>query len=218
MFAGVDDSPNLLDLVTSSGQEPTLDGTPPDLDSLSLKCIDVNLKGVYYTTYLALHYFRLEPTHSEAEATSRTKSLTFVSSLAGYMDDTHDSIYTASKFGLRGLFRSIRDRAAAELGIRCNLIAPWAIKTPMTAPIVKMLEQFGIQEGKGVSFAPLDGPAEAAVMFAVDESLVGRAIATMPEGNIDLGDDSKGQWAEPILNELIKARKAAGDLVASVGD
>lgn len=103
IFAGVDNGPNLVGHVGRLDAE----GEPKPPSTAEL---DVNLKGSLYTSALALHYFRGEA------GQGRDKSLIFVSSLAGYIDETHNSVYTASKFGTRGLWRSTRVRAGAEMG------------------------------------------------------------------------------------------------------
>lgn len=154
MFAGVDRGSHLIDHINA--MDVGADPTPPKTTEF-----DVNLKGALYTTTLALHYFRLSPKGAKEPTQARDKSLIFVASLAGYIDDTHNSVYTASKFGMRGLWRGIRARAAADLGVRCNLIAPWAIKTPMTAPILQVMDKMGIKEGAGITFASEETVVEA---------------------------------------------------------
>lgn len=163
MFAAIDNQPNMVDLVNASPE------TPVKPDTLHL---DVNLTGVVYTSYLALHYMRQSVKEGEELP---DKSLLFISSMAGYLENTHNSFYTASKFGCRGLFRSFRARASAELGVRCNLIAPWLIKTPLTAPIVKGLKQYGIQEGHGITFADPQVLVDAAMKCFADRSVSGAA-------------------------------------------
>ena len=170
MFAGVDRGAHVIDQMTATDTD--VDPSPPRTQEL-----DVNLKGALYTTALALHYFRLPPegggkgTHSQGEG----KSLIFVSSMAGYIDDAHNTAYTASKFGVRGLWRSIRARAGAEMGVRCNSIAPWAVKTPMTAPILEAMDQMGIKEGAGITFATEETVVQAVVRCIGDGSVSGKS-------------------------------------------
>lgn len=164
MFAAVDNQPNIIDLVIASSKEQIC---KPDTSNL-----EVNLIGVFYSSYLALYYLQ----HSAQRGTERTdSSLLFISSLAGYLDDSHNTTYTASKFGTRGLFRSLRGRAGAELGIRCNLIAPWAMKTPMTDPLLERMEQHGIKEGKGVTFADHRTLVEVVFKCLADCSISGQS-------------------------------------------
>jgi 5'-hydroxyaverantin dehydrogenase len=168
MFAGVDRGTHLVDQIAATDTDA--DPSPPRTTEL-----DVNLKGALYTTTLALHYFRLPSKGGKDSPREKDKSLIFVSSLAGYIDDTHNSVYTASKFGMRGLWRSIRARAAAEMGVRCNLIAPWAVKTPMTAPILEAMDQIGIKEGAGITFATEETVVQAVVRCIGDESVSGKS-------------------------------------------
>ncbi|KIW25290.1 uncharacterized protein PV07_08482 [Cladophialophora immunda] len=216
-FAAVDPMENLIDHVkatTSSGQEVTLERPPV---APSLKCLEINLKGTYYSAALALHYFQLKPPQplpsSSAPSTTPTKALVFISSLAGYLDDDHSIAYTTSKFGTRGLFRALRRRIRDEMGVRVNLVAPWAIKTPMTAPILEALQGMGIEDGKGITFASKETCAQAVGRIALDETLHGRAFAIMPEGAFDIKDDIEGGYGGEELKVLMAWRKAAGDFL-----
>lgn len=162
MFAAIDKGGHLVDRIQASGPD-----VEPQLPSTAE--LDVNLKGTLYTTSLALHYFR-----QQGDAPPRDKSLIFVSSLAGYIDDTHNTVYTASKFGVRGLWRGIREKASTDMAVRCNLIAPWAIKTPMTEPILGMLDSLGIKEGEGITFASEETVVQAVVRCVGDTSISGK--------------------------------------------
>ena len=192
--------------------------------------LDVNLRGALYTTTLALQYLRLPDKGDKIATQAHGKSLIFVSSLAGYIDDTHNTVYTASKFGMRGLWRGIRARAA-EIGVRCNLIASWAIKTPMTAPLLEVMGQMGIKEGAGITFAGEDTVVQATMRCISDTSVSGefpvrddvdqdkklnrlsRAFPVVPEGFLDIGDDIDGGYAGVVLQQLMKTRKEAGDFL-----
>ena len=169
IFAGVDNTGHLIDQVNSV--EVSSDRDPPPPSTISL---EVNNKGTFYTTYLALHHFRFQPQGTQPSA-SHDKSLIIVSSLAGYIDDTHNTQYTASKFGARGIFRAVRQRAYAEMGVRVNLIAPWAIKTPMTEPLLATMSTMGIAEGKGITMAKSETCVEAVGRCAVDSSTSGKS-------------------------------------------
>ncbi|EXJ69184.1 uncharacterized protein A1O5_07220 [Cladophialophora psammophila CBS 110553] len=210
-FAAVDPLENLIDQVKAS-REVALESPPL---APSLKCLDINLKGSYYSGALALHYFQLKPQIPPAPSASAavTKALIFISSLAGYLDDDHSIAYTTSKFGTRGLFRALRRRARDEMNTRVNLVAPWAIKTPMTAPIIKALEGMGIEDGRGITFASKETCAQAVGRIALDETLHGRAFAIMPEGAFDIKDDIEGGYGGEELKVLMSWRKAAGDFL-----
>ena len=110
-FAGVDDTGPLVDYVAASTDIPA----PP-----SIKAIEVNVKGTCYTTTLALHFLRPKPSNAPVNS----KSLLIVSSMAAYVDDTHNTSYTTSKSALRGLLRSTRTAAHSQLNIRINALCP----------------------------------------------------------------------------------------------
>jgi 5'-hydroxyaverantin dehydrogenase len=97
----------------------------------SIKVIDVNLSGTYYTASLAAHYFQVTSSAPGESGHGYAKCLIFMSSLLGYIAGARFSAYGATKFGVRGLWKSSRADLEA-LGIRSNLIAPWFIPTPMT--------------------------------------------------------------------------------------
>jgi NAD(P)-dependent dehydrogenase (short-subunit alcohol dehydrogenase family) len=89
------------------------------------KTLGVNLHAVRRVTVAALPYLR----------TGQGKSIVNVASIAGLrgMDSPLDA-YQVSKAALVSLSRSIALRLAPE-GIRCNVVCPGAILTPMIAPL-----------------------------------------------------------------------------------
>ncbi|KAL4748266.1 hypothetical protein BDW72DRAFT_180890 [Aspergillus terricola var. indicus] len=165
-FAGVDRTGHLVDHVAAA--EVSLDGPPPPMPSLGP--IEVNLKGTFYTATLALHYFRLP------SSTRVSRSLTIVSSLAGYVDDTHSTAYTASKFGSRGLFRAIRQQAHSQLDVRVNAICPWAMQTPMIESALQRMADFGILPGKGITMVPHNVLTQALGRIIGDETIAGTTV------------------------------------------
>lgn len=120
VFEGVDVTGHLIDHIFST--EATLDGPNPPIPILV--SIEVYLKGAFYTAIFALHYLRVGSGDSVGDTGSVSKSLIIVSSLAGYIDDTHSSAYTASKFRSQGLFPAIRAQTHQQLNIRVNAICP----------------------------------------------------------------------------------------------
>lgn len=146
--------------------EPSLDA---DLSPPNTRNFDVNLTGVYYSSWLALYYMRLKPVDGSLPG---DKSLILVSSIGGYMDSPKASTYPASKFGVRGLFRSTRARTM-EIGIRCNLLAPWFVDTPLIAPVKNSMKARGIEMSKVLAFATMESCVEAATYCATDAGLHG---------------------------------------------
>jgi len=160
--AGISGSPVKLWL-----DNPDLDenGDPkPIMDKH--KVVDVNLDAVFNTTHLALHYFRKYPGRKELD-----KQIVFVSSMAGYASITGGLGYCTSKWGVRGLFRSLRD-AHGILGennpvLRCNLIGPGFIKTPMTKPY------WELEEKGQLKFASAGDVADVVLRLCADRNIIG---------------------------------------------
>jgi 5'-hydroxyaverantin dehydrogenase len=193
--AGVMSEQNVFDM--SLGTTPSLDGPPPPEPGF-LGC-DVNLHSVYNTCYLATHYFRLP-----RGADTYKPSIILLASLAGYVGYPSSSTYSMSKFGVRGLFYGIRDRATRETpAVRVNLVAPWFIETPMTASEDFKASEAGILLG-AMGFAPMDRVVAAVLQFAADERLHGRAAGIFPLANEDLGDDLEGAYSGMVLQKHMK--------------
>lgn len=175
LYAGVlGTANNMVDLLLENGS-PSLDLTPP---VPTHKAIDVNLTGEWYSTYLCFHYMQLKSqTNGAADGAiaGSKKSIVMISSLAGYVDYPNNSAYAAAKFGVRGLWRSIRSRAP-ELGVRTNLIAPWFVDTPMVADLKAGLEKAGVKWGHGFTWAPADNVVEAATKCAVEDDVDGEYL------------------------------------------
>ncbi|KAJ5793867.1 hypothetical protein N7457_000466 [Penicillium paradoxum] len=160
---------------------------PPELDAdeptkPALRILDVNLTGVIYTTKLAIFHFRRQWV-AEPAAKHET-SLVIGGSLAGYSDMPHLIEYSTSKFGIRGMMRSLR-RTEWRFGTRVNYIAPWFIKTPM----MSNPEALG-----DVEFAEVSDAADAFMHIVSDSDVAGRAISIVPRsisprGYIDLKTD-----------------------------
>lgn len=158
---------------------PSLDKDPPEP---FVNNINVNLTGVFYTTKLALHYFRLKGSDESIDASK--KSVILISSLAGYMEMPWLADYQASKYGVRGIFQALRNNMPA-MGVRMNLIAPWFIETPMTKDAAPMLEE------RGLALAKKETAVEAVLRCATDDSISGESsLLNVPEheltGNVRL--------------------------------
>ncbi|KAI9714792.1 MAG: hypothetical protein M1820_000081 [Bogoriella megaspora] len=153
------------------------DPVPP-----SSNTIDIALIGVYYTALLALHYFRLPGKSRNVEF---RKQLLFIGSVGAYLELPPMADYTAAKFGVRGLWKTIR-RDFTGLGMRTNLIAPTFLPTQMIRAVVPALE------AKGARVGSLDDAVSAAIRLITDEKIDGRAIVVGGYGNFDIRDDYEG--------------------------
>jgi NAD(P)-dependent dehydrogenase (short-subunit alcohol dehydrogenase family) len=96
---------------------------PSGPEKPDLKIIDVNIRGVLYTTKLANHYFISQNGEKESDKQEDT-CLVLISSGAGYLDCPRAPQYQASKYGMRGVMHALR-RTAHHYGSRVNIIAPW---------------------------------------------------------------------------------------------
>ena len=152
--------------VTEGEEPPSLDTDPPPPESADLS-IDVNAKGVYYTSKLAQHYFALRPSSEIGATPELRKCLVVMSSLAGYLE-LNEAAYTTSKWAVRGLFRSTRSKME-DLGYRMNLIAPWVMDTPMSKPLADVCREQGFPVGDA------NDVAKAVIRCAADDSICGKA-------------------------------------------
>jgi len=111
------------------------------------KTIDINVTGVLYTANLAFYYFKATR-DPDANAAKEKKHLLLIGSLAGYGDHPLVGDYTASKWAVRGLWKSIRGHSALLGGVRMNLLAPTWINAGIAKEKVKQLEAQGIKAGE----------------------------------------------------------------------
>ncbi|KAF2263542.1 NAD(P)-binding protein [Lojkania enalia] len=138
---------------------------PRGLDGL----VDINLKSVITTSYLALHFLRKSP--------SKDKSLVMTASCGGFYPSYYSPIYTATKHAVVGFMRSISPYYYHKAGIRVNAICPGTVKTNLLTsdewrnfpeeyftPIEKIAETVcmlvdGTDEVKGKDQGVLNGKA-----------------------------------------------------------
>jgi 5'-hydroxyaverantin dehydrogenase len=155
----------LLSKETFTDRSPTDD--PPKPSTLAL---DVNLTGVYYTALLAIHYFNTRV----ADDTFK-QQLCFISSLAGYGDLPFSADYSATKWGVRGIWRSLRGPKGVNSlgGIQANLIAPTFLRTAMTASFVEHLEQAGAKVGE------VGDAVEGVLRAVVDDEVDGESVRAL---------------------------------------
>ncbi|KAI9373000.1 hypothetical protein BJX61DRAFT_542198 [Aspergillus egyptiacus] len=206
-FAGTALAPgNQIDHVLAAGI-PSLEVDPPR-PSASVHNIEVNLLGSYFTSWLGLYYQRMPGTGSDPQL-SRDKSLLFCASIAAYMDSPKASTYPASKFGVRGLFRSTRAQTQ-QLGVRCNLLAPWFFDSPLIAPIKNAMAARGVDMSKVLAFTTVDACVDAATYCVANPEMHGRALAVQPEGTFDLKDDLEDGWGGNQLRPIMQRRRDAG--------
>lgn len=152
--------------VAEDEEPPSLEKDPPLPRTVS-PIFDVNAKGVYYTSKLAQHYFALPPSSPTNTALGFRKCLVVISSLAGYLEISAD--YTATKWAVRGLFRSTRSKME-DLGHRINLVAPWVMDTPMAENLADLCRKRGFPVGDAHDVA------KAVLRCAADDSISGKKV------------------------------------------
>ncbi|OAL39413.1 hypothetical protein AYO20_01283 [Fonsecaea nubica] len=108
-----------VDFVFANAVQDFYRGAPQEPDSL---VIDVDLKGVIWSSYLALHFFRKNP--------EKGGKLAMTSSSAGLYSAPDVSLYSAAKYGVVGLARSLGQRLKDDgEPITVNAICPGAVPT-----------------------------------------------------------------------------------------
>lgn len=147
---------------------------------------EVNIVGVWYTTYLALYHLPLNP------RPNADRCILLVGSLASFMCFTGQSAYAASKHAIMGLFRTLRGTASLQHNVRVNMICPYYINgtrlLPTQAEVVLLA-------GGAPGDTKVDDVLDAATRLVADESIVGRGLAIgpriheAPEGSVPVGDD-----------------------------
>lgn len=193
------------------GGEDSQDDEPIEPD---LSILQTNLTGVMYTAKLAIHY-------CSRNGEGNDRVLIMTSSLAGYLDQPGSPQYCSSKWGVRGMMRSMR-RTMPPMGMRVNIIAPWFIRTRiMSDEVQKRVED------RGIVFAAKEDAAAAVLHMASNPAIngkssskhlsdgaqtwIGRACAIVPrdiapQGYMDLLKDDNAEddivttWQNMAMN------------------
>ncbi|KAG9690949.1 NAD(P)-binding protein, partial [Aureobasidium melanogenum] len=166
--AGINTEENIVDAdltLESVRKEPSINAS-----------LNVNLKGPILFSRLASVYLRQQPptndkTSSTATGTAapKNKSLTLVSSVAGFTEAPGLAVYSSSKHGVYGLMRALR-KVLIKQEIRTNAICPWMTETRMVSGIEESWKEAGLPRNKAIDVARVI----AGVMVA--ESLNGEAL------------------------------------------
>jgi len=140
---------------------------PPEPDQLS---IDINLKAVINTTYLAQHYFRLSPSNKGGN-----QNLVMTASTGGIYKAPFCSVYTAAKHGVVGLMRSIADHFWMHDRVRVNAICPSTVKT-------NLLDSSGWSAFPDEYFTPIEKVVETVLMLIDGGDWVDTKGVKVPKG------------------------------------
>jgi len=144
----------------------TLDDVEKEPDTVVL---DVNLKGVLYFARIACVYLA-------NSGPSRDRSLTLLSSVAGFEESPGLFVYQASKHGVLGLMRALRLYAPRAFGVRVNAVCPWMTLTGMVSGISKGWLDAGLPTNTPEDVAEIvgglvsAGPGMAKGMFETEVS------------------------------------------------
>lgn len=102
-----------------AGMPGKADIEPVDVDAYA-RTMDLNIRSGLLATSAALPYLRK----------SEKPAVVFTSSTAGMVGAAVSPVYSAAKFGVIGLVKSLTKRFGPE-GIRVNALAPGLVQTPM---------------------------------------------------------------------------------------
>ncbi|KUJ23338.1 NAD(P)-binding protein [Mollisia scopiformis] len=146
-------------------QADGVSGPPAELDTV----IDVDLKGVINTTYLAQHYFRKVPKGTK-------NCLILNASIAGIYPAHYCPIYTAAKHGIVGFARAISTRFYNNDGIRVNALCPGSVRTN----IFEKHEWDHFDNGF-IEFIELAQIVKIVELILFDESMQGQVVEVAPK-------------------------------------
>lgn len=144
---------------------------PPDLT-----VVEINLKSVINTAWIAQHYFR-------QSKQSENKNLVMTASCGGLYPSPASPSYSAAKFGVIGLMRSIAGHYYEHDGVRVNAICPGTVRT-------NLLEKEAWDTwGADAVFVPIEKIAST-VMMLIDghddggkTPVEGKALTDGPDGD-----------------------------------
>lgn len=120
--AGIPERANFYDEQPDESSSGSEDGGPPLPVKGMHALVDIDLKSVITTTYLALHYMRKSPQDAD-------KNIVMTASCGGLYPSYYSPIYTATKHAVVGFMRSIAPFFSHKAGIRVNAVCPGVVKT-----------------------------------------------------------------------------------------
>lgn len=136
-----------------------------DPEEPKLKIMNINLTGVLYTVKLALHYFRRQ--NASNKGGDLDQVLILQGSLAGFLAIPGAVEYSTSKWGVRGIFRTLRE-TEFQHNIRVCYIAPSFVYTNILGDgLVQLLNNSKIE------WATVEDAAEAVMRIVTDPNVQG---------------------------------------------
>jgi 5'-hydroxyaverantin dehydrogenase len=134
--------------------------------------VGVNFVGVYNTVHAAVWYFKNHPGAAEEGTTPNSKLIVLVASMGGYQAMPTVLDYNGAKWGVRGLFYSLRNLdgllGEGKPMFRVNLIAPTWVRTNMTRGFSSR-----VGEDSTVKIAEVSDCVDVVMRMAADEKIKG---------------------------------------------
>lgn len=187
-----------------TASSPSSDPQPP---TVQIGIININLIGAMYTATLATHHWQQRPA---PEANKRDNVLILVASNVAYYAAPGYTGYAASKWGLRGFWKSLKATAELQPVMRTNLLAPHIVRSPMTAGLQPLLD------AKGIAMTEIKDCVECLMRFCCDAEIRGRAVEVNPKGSrFDLRDDLEDGDGSKAFNEHFEETKPVFDFMTN---
>lgn len=147
--------------------------------------LDVDLKGVIYFARVAAVYMAHEKQSTD------DKSLTLISSVAGFVESRNLFLYQSSKHGILGLLRTCRLAFPDSMkGVRVNALCPSFVRTAMTKDIAKIWDQAGLAANE------VEDLANAIAMLCSADPTVARGLLKDEDASLsDLPSHGSMDWS-----------------------
>ena len=125
--------------------------------------------------------------------------------MTAYIDLPYNTGYSVSKYGIRGLFRSIRSQVH-RVNARVNNIAPGYVLTPLTQKVhrIERPEDVSLATGTVLPWAKVASVVECAARCAVDERVDGRSWCVVRSGYVDQREDVDSGWGGDMYVKLMR--------------
>lgn len=173
----------------------------PEEPKEGMLIIDVCLKSVVSSAWLAQHYFRLSPKGGD-------RNLVMTASCGGLYPSYYSPTYSAAKHGVVGLMRSIAPSFWRKHGIRVNAVCPGVVKT-------NLLTNAEWETFPAEYFTPVEKIVEAVLILVdgKDESESGKEVGPMRGRALELSGTNH-YYREPpkYCDEGMRAVMASTDV------
>lgn len=190
--AGIVERWNFYDAHTTS--------PPPEPDQLS---IDIDLKSVVSTSYLAQHYFRLS-----SSAKSGKQYLVMTASCGGLYPSPFCPMYSGAKHGVIGFMRSIAKHYWVHDKVKVSCIAPGTVRT-------NLIDQKAWSTFPDSYFTPIEKIVEVVVMLVDGGAMKDSKAVSLKDGE-DWGQcvevngknhyfRSQPPWCDKEMEAVMKA-------------